>query len=274
MMIDFLALDAARLGLAGPRISFARVGEAGPPVLLLHGIGANFLGWRHIMDGLAPHARVLAWNAPGYFLSDPLIAAAPMPEAYADVALALLDALGFSGPVHVVGSSFGSMLGACFAARHPGRVATLTLLGTSRGQRWKTAEQRAGMLAMRTASIAEGGVALARGRSHALIALGSPPAVLGEVQRMVAATDATGLLAAAACTDGVDVVADYGPRIAAPTLAVTGALDGVNPPDVGRAVAAAIPGARFECPPGLGHLPEIEAPEFTLSLLKNHLKLG
>ncbi len=273
-MLEFTALDAAALGLAGPRISFYRAGEVGPVVLLLHGIGANHLGWRQVIDGLAPHARVVAWNAPGYFLSDSFTAAAPLPAAYADVALALLDALGLGGPAHIVGSSFGSMVGACFAARHPGRVATLTLLGTSRGQRWRTMEQRAAMLEMRSTSIAKGGVELARTRSHALVAPGSPPAVLAQVARMVAATDATGLMAAARCTDAVDVVADFAALIRCPTLCITGAEDRVNPPDVGQAVAAAIAGASFLSPPGIGHLPEIEAPEYALKLLHAHMKLG
>jgi pimeloyl-ACP methyl ester carboxylesterase len=181
------------------------------------------------------------------------------------VALTLLDALGLDGRAHVVGSSFGSMIGACLAARHPDRVASLTLLGTSRGQRWKTPAQRAAMLEMRAASIAQGGVALARSRAHALIAPGS--AALPEVMRMVAATHAAGLMQAARCTDAVDVVADFAPAIRAPTLCVTGALDAVNPPTVGRAVAAAVPGARFEEPAGIGHLPEIEAPSFVLQWL-------
>lgn len=270
-MLDFIGLDASALGLAGPRMSFEDAGKVGPPVLLLHGIGANAIGWARTLDGLAPSARVVAWNAPGYFLTDPFLAAAPTPEAYADVALALLDALRLDGPAHLVGSSFGSMLAACLAARHPARVATLTLLGTSRGQRWKGAEQRAAMLAMRAASIAAGGVELARSRSQALIAPGSP--VLAEVQRMVGATHAAGLMQAARCTDAVDVVADYAPYIKAPTLCVTGALDGVNPPEIGRAVAAAIPGARYEEPPGIGHLPEIGLPQFTLNLLRIHMKI-
>lgn len=271
-MIDFVGLDAAQLDLAGPRMSFERAGEAGPPVLLLHGIGANSMGWAHVLEGLAPVARVVAWNAPGYFLSDPFLANAPTVEAYADVALALLDALGLGGPAHVVGSSFGSMIAACFAARHPGRVATLTLLGTSRGQRWKSAADREAMLAMRAASVAAGGVELARHRSAALVAPGSP--ALPEVQRMVAATHAAGLMQAARCTDAVDVVADYAPDIRAPTLCITGALDGVNPPSVGQAVAAAIAGARYEEILGIGHLPEMELPQFTLKLLWSHMKIA
>ncbi|MCS6890352.1 MAG: alpha/beta hydrolase [Rhodovarius sp.] len=272
-MIDFAELDARRLGLAGSRLCYAAQGDAGPPILLLHGIGANHLGWRHIMAGLAQRARVIAWNAPGYFLSDPFLSEAPTAEAYVEVALALLDALGIDGPVHVVGSSFGSMLAACMAARHPDRVASLTLFGASRGQRWKSPEERAQLLAMRAASIAEGGMALARTRAERLVAPGAGEAVLREVRRMLAATDARGLMAAARCTDRVDVVADYAPRIAAPTLVVTGREDAVNPPEVGMAIADAITGARFVCPDGVGHLMELEDPDGALILLQRHLNI-
>ncbi len=268
--LRFVELDAAALGLEGPRMSYMEAGAGPTTILCLHGIGANSMGWRFSLAGLARHARVIAWNAPGYMLSDNLAAEAPPAEHYADVAVALLDALGVAGPVCVAGSSFGSMLATCLAARHPARVAKLALLGTSRGQRWKGPEGRAQMLAMRAASVAEGGVALARTRSHRLIAPTAPPEVLALVQGVVAATHPRGLMQAARCTDMVDVVADFAPRIACPTLAVTGAEDQVNPPDVGREIAAAIPGARFLSPPGIGHLPELEAPAETLELLRTH----
>lgn len=269
---DLRFTEAAVPGLAGSRLSCMEAGQ-GPAVLLLHGIGANSMGWRFLLAGLAPSARVIAWNAPGYLMSDPFAADAPRAEDYADAAVALLDALGVAGPAHVVGSSFGSLIGAALAARHPGRVARLALLGTSRGQRWKGPEERARMLAMRAASIAQGGVALARTRWQALVAPDTGPLVAGLVQGMVAATDARGLLPAARATDVADVVADFAPAIAAPTLVVTGTEDRVNPPEVGAAVAAAIRGARLEHPPGIGHLPELEAPALTLALLRDFLGL-
>lgn len=270
--LRFAAVEAAALGLAGPRLSYMEAGQ-GPAILLLHGIGANSMGWRFLLAGLAPAARVIAWNAPGYLMSDPFAADAPRAEDYADAAVALLDALDVPGPAHVIGSSFGSLIGAALAARHPGRVARLALLGTSRGQRWKGPEERARMLAMRASSIAEGGVALASSRWQALVAPGTGPAVAALVQGMVAATDARGLLPAARATDIADVVADFAPRITAPTLVVTGSEDRVNPPEVGAAVAAVIRGARLEHPPGIGHLPELEAPTLTLALLRDFLGL-
>lgn len=269
---DLRFAEVALPALAGRRLSFMEAGQ-GQPVLLLHGIGANSMGWRFILAGLAPTARVIAWNAPGYLMSDPFAADSPRAEDYADAAVALLDALGVSGPAHVVGSSFGSLVGAALAACHPGRVGRLALLGTSRGQRWKGLEERARMLAMRASSIEQGGVALARSRWQALVAPDAGPVVAALVQGMVAATDARGLMPAARATDIADVVADFAPGITAPTLVVTGTQDRVNPPEVGAAVAAAIAGARLEHPAGIGHLPELEAPAATLRLLRDFLGL-
>lgn len=269
--LRFAEVDAATLGLEGPRISYMEAGAGHVTILCLHGIGANSTGWRFTLAGLSQQARVIAWNAPGYYLSDNFSADAPDPMHYANVAVALLDALQVTGPVYLAGSSFGSMIGACLAARHPTRVQKLALMGTSRGQRWKGAEGRAEMLAMRAASVAEGGVALARTRSGKLISPNAPPEVLAMVQAVVAATNPRGLMQAARCTDKVDVIADFAPRIACQTLAITGADDQVNPAEtVGRLIAAAIPGARFESPAGIGHLPELEAPAKTLDLLRGH----
>jgi pimeloyl-ACP methyl ester carboxylesterase len=50
-------------------------------------------------------------------------------------------------------------------------------------------------------------------------------------------------------------------RIAAPTLVLWGASDGVVKPSYGRAYAALIPGARFSLIDEAGHHPEFERPE-------------
>lgn len=269
--LRFCAVDAAALGLEGPRLSWMEAGEGPATILCLHGIGANSMGWRFTLAGLSAQARVIAWNAPGYLMSDSFVAESPAPEAYADAAVALLDALGVSGPVFVAGSSFGSMLGACLAARHPGRVAKLALIGTSRGQRWKGAEARAAMLAMRRDSVAQGGVALARTRSGKLVSPAAGAVVRDLVEGVVAATNPRGLMQAARCTDRVDVIEDFAPHIRAPTLAITGLDDAVNSPDqVGRPIAEAISGAVFVSPPGVGHLPELEAPAWTQDHLRTH----
>ncbi|MFN6953792.1 MAG: alpha/beta fold hydrolase [Acetobacteraceae bacterium] len=271
--LDFVGVDAAALGLAGPRLSFMEAGPRdGAAVLLLHGIAANSTGWRFLLRDLAASGRrAIAWNAPGYTLSDPFRAEAPTPEAYADALAALMDALGVAR-ADVVGSSFGTLVGLCFAARHPGRVRRLALLGCSRGQRWKPPEERARMLAMREAMAAQGGLAMARERAGALVGPDPDPdpAVLAMVRRMLAATDGPALLQSARCSDGADTL-DYAPAIAAPALLLCGEEDRVNPPAVSRAVAAALTAARLVLLPGIGHLPELECPATTGRLMLEHL---
>ena len=269
--LDFIGVDAAALGLSGPRLSFMQAGPAdGPPVLLLHGIAANSTGWRFLLHGLAAAGRrAIAWNAPGYTLSEPFGDAAPTPGAYAAVLAALMDALGVAH-ADVVGSSFGTLVGMRFAAQHPGRVRRLALLGCSRGQRWKPPGERARMLAMRAASAAEGGLAMARDRAGVLVATGTAEATLALVRRMLAATDGAALMQSARCSDGADTL-DDATAIAAPTLLLCGEEDRVNTPDVSRAVAAALRGSRLVMLPGIGHLPELECPATASSLILEHL---
>ncbi|MBI0534875.1 alpha/beta fold hydrolase [Roseomonas sp. KE2513] len=265
----FAELDAGALGLEHGRISFMEGGEGPEAVLLMHGIGSNSTGWRFVLPALARRARVIAWNAPGYWLSADFAAEAPAATDYARAAVALLDALGI-GRAHVVGSSFGSMVGAVMAAEHPARVGRLALLGASRGQRWKPEAERARMLAMRAESVAEGGMALARKRWSNLVAPGTPEVVAEWVRQSLAATHAKGLMRSARASDATDTT-DFAPRIRAPTLVLVGSEDRVNPPEVSRVLAAAIPGAVLAVQPGIGHQAKLEAPADTVARLERHL---
>ncbi|MCZ8146705.1 MAG: alpha/beta fold hydrolase, partial [Roseomonas sp.] len=201
---QFIGLDASALSLRGPRASYREAGPRGPaeglPVLLLHGIGSNATGWRYVLDDLGATRRVIAWNAPGYWLSDGFVNEAPRIEDYADVAAALLAALGVAR-AHVVGSSFGGLIAAGLAARHAGCVGSLTLLGASAGFRAKSAEERAQRLAMRAESIREGGLALAAGRWQRLVAADSAPEIVTILQRTLAATHPRGMMQAARAID-------------------------------------------------------------------------
>ena len=265
----FVELDAAALGLEHGRLSYMEAGEGPETVLLLHGIGSNSTGWRFLLPALAARARVIAWNAPGYWLSANFAAETPAAEDYARVALALLDALGVPR-AHLVGSSFGTMVAVVMAASHPDRVGRMVLLGASRGQRWKGEVERRRMLAMRRESVARGGMDLARMRWRNLVAPGTPDVVGEWVRDALCATHARGLLRSACASDATDTL-DHAPRVAAPTLVLVGAEDRVNPAEVGRAIADAIPGATMEVQPGIGHLAKLEAPGATAARLLGHL---
>lgn len=267
--IGLIGVDPATCGLEGRRMSYIEAGAGHrQAVFLLHGIGSNATGWRYVIDGLKDRYRVIAWNAPGYYLSDNLRAEAPTNFDYADAVAALLDTLGIEA-AHFAGSSFGSLIAASFAARHPGRVQRLALFGTSRGQKWLPQDERERRLRMREDSIRDGGIGLAETRWKNLVSATASPTAIRLTQEVLKATHRRGLMQAARASDTTDVL-EFAGTIGAPTLLVVGTEDRVNPPEISRAINAAIPGSRLVELERVGHMPKLEAPDRVVALLGEH----
>lgn len=93
------------------------------------------------------------------------------------------------------------------------------------------------------------------------------PTLLAIARRMAAATGADTFLrqqrAIMARIDSRPAL----PAITVPTLLIRGDADGITTPQQQAEMLAAIPAARFETLPGVGHLPTIEAPDATTALL-------
>ena len=92
--LQLVAVDPQVSGMEGARMSYMQAGAGPETVLLLHGIGSNCCGWRYMFEALSDRYRVVAWNAPGYYLSDNFASTDPTNWQYADALLALMDALG------------------------------------------------------------------------------------------------------------------------------------------------------------------------------------
>ena len=84
-------------------------------------------------------------------------------------------------------------------------------------------------------------------------------------------SDPKGYAATCATLRDTDLTTDIS-RIVTPTLVVAGEADRSTPPDLVRACATAIAGARFQAMPDVGHIPSIEQPAELAALIENFLK--
>src|SRR3954463_14870862 len=97
---------ARNVPVSGGFVSVRECGR-GAAVVCLHGIGSGAASWLDTALLLEPHARLIAWDAPGYGESTPVEALVPTAADYARRLHALLDALEIDSCV-LVGHSLGA----------------------------------------------------------------------------------------------------------------------------------------------------------------------
>jgi len=244
----------------GLEIYTEQVGH-GPDVLLIGGLGDTVESWQFQLEGLADRYRLTAFDNCG--AGRTAMRAGPVTvESMADDAAGVLRALDVRN-VHVAGFSGGSVIAQELAIRHPDLVRSLVLQSTwsapdsylrSWGQfvRWlidvapsERAFLEAFFLDIYTARAHNDGMV------EAIIeeALAFPHKQKPE--------DLQRFLDAFADHDATDRL----PGISAPTLVLAGGRDSTARPEVCRAVAELIPGARFEVMPEEAHQPFQEVPD-------------
>ena len=135
--LDRMEAEAARFEprLGDHHTAWRRWGEAGPAVVLLNGGTGSWMHWVRNIPALRDRYRVFAADLPG--MGDSGLP--PVMEPVEDlvrisgtiIASGIEGLLGRAEPVHIVGFSFGSMVGAHAAARLGTQVATFTMVGAS-----------------------------------------------------------------------------------------------------------------------------------------------
>jgi pimeloyl-ACP methyl ester carboxylesterase len=113
-----IELDVLVRNAAGPRI----------PMLLVHGLSSNARLWDGVADELAGGGHpVAAVDQRGHGRSDKPDDGYDFATLTADL-VAVLDALGWEGPVVAAGQSWGGNVVLELAARHPGRMSAIALV--------------------------------------------------------------------------------------------------------------------------------------------------
>jgi pimeloyl-ACP methyl ester carboxylesterase len=239
-------------------------------LLLLHGVGANAMHWRFQFAGLSDLFRVIAWNAPGYMLSDNFANEAPEGRDYADACVDFMNAAGVAR-CDVMANSFGSRIAQCAAWFHPGRIIRMVLTGTAIGQRDMPEEIRTKLIAARQAQVAEGGFGFGA-RAAALVGPDASEQTIALIKHVLRATNPGGFMRAVRFLASNTYTPDFAARLTMPMLLIQGDSDVVTPMESNAAVLARIlPLAQLKVLPRTGHLPELERWEIVNDLVRRFL---
>lgn len=231
-------------------IAYESVGT-GEPVLFIQGAGVPASGWRPQLDGLSDRFACAAFDNRGIGASDAVTSAFGIDDM-ADDACAVMDALGWER-AHVVGHSLGGLVAQSLALRARARVASLTLMCTFlRGSEpsrmspwivWTGLRTYVGSRAMRRRAFLEMILSDAERGARDLDAFAREMEPLFGRDLADPAAIAMKQLSAAKGFDASDRLASLGD---VPTVVMSGTHDKIALPAFGRALAAAIPNARYE----------------------------
>jgi 3-oxoadipate enol-lactonase len=232
----------------GIKINY-QIRGAGPRLLFIHGIGADLKNPLGIFNSPIPqHFTVLAFDPRGIGESDSPAAPCSIADL-ADDAAGLAAAVGWDR-YHVFGASMGGMVAQELALRHPSAVDRLVLGVTNGGGAANSGprviDKLDGMSAADKLKLSD---------------LRQDEAWAAKNQETVRRAEAQFEAARKAMQDSPALLRGYNnlvnavlkhdtfdrlPRITAPALVFGGRYDGSCPPEITRAMAGQIPGARYE----------------------------
>lgn len=258
-----------RLGTVQLRIAGRGPAMVGWPSLLMDG-----RLWQAQAEHFGDRYRVIGIDPPGHGGSEALRGGFTMDDCAA-VLREILDALDLPDCV-LLGNSWGGMMGGVFAAMYPERLRAAVLMNCTAApvglrQRFeflllagvlRRTRRVPDWLAQRAVSAFAGGTSERE-----------QPEVVARIRATVAEADPASVHWAIRSV--VPHRIDQHARLAAirkPVLVVAGAEDRTFPVAETRRMAEAIPGARFEVLPKIGHLAAMEAPGVVNRLVERFLR--
>lgn len=247
--------------------AYSVAGE-GPPLFLIHGIGARRATFARLVEGLQDRFTCISYDLRGHGKSPQPAGRFGLDDLVDDLE-ALRAKLGIER-AHFAGHSLGGMIGPAYARRFPDRVRSLGLWSTAAFRSEEdSAKVRAVVQAMREKGIGPVLDTLtARWFTDAFVA--ARPDVIAWRKQQVVETPADVFL------NVFDIYAEtemapWLHKIHASAQVLTGALDGGCNPRLNRLIAGAMPEAELVVLPELKHAIFIEATEQVLPHVRRFL---
>lgn len=257
---DMMDVEGARLHVRvdGP--------DAGPALIMIHGFGSSLHTWDDWAAALSDRYRVVRFDLPGSGLSPPDPTGRYDDARAFELLLGLMARLGI-GEAAIIGNSVGGRIAWSFASAHPDRVSRLVLVApdgfASVGFEYGEAPEIGAVThAMRLIlprflvkmnldqSYSDPGKLEADVVTRYYALLRAPGARLALIQRMEQT-----------------ILTDPLPRLRAlqmPVLLLWGEDDRLIPLSNAQDYLGALPDAQLTALPGVGHLPQEEAPDMSL----------
>ena len=241
----------------------------GPPLFLIHGIGAARNTWRRALPVLTPHFTVVTYDLRGH-------GASPMPserfgleELVADLER-VRERTGFE-QAHFAGHSLGGMIGPAYARAFPERVLSLGLLSTAAFRTEDDSTKVKGVVqAMRTQSVPEILATLANRWFTDSFIEHNPDVVEARMEQVIG-TDTQVFLNVFDIYAETEMAA-WLAEVTAPSLVLTGENDGGCPPRLNEKIADAMPNARLVVLPEVKHSIMLECGNFVAEEMVSFLR--
>jgi len=256
------------VSIGGSLIHYSVEGpKYGRPLVFINSLGLDFRMWDDVASNLRSDYRIVRYDKRGHGLSDSPPAPYSLDQFVSDLH-SLFGHLELPSAA-LVGISIGGMIAMEFAATHPDLVPSMVLfdtgarIGSAEAWEARIQEVRSKGLEAMTPVI----LSIWFSRSFA----DERPEVHRGFRNSLIRTPLEGYLGACAALRDADLTQRLS-AIEATTLVAAGDQDSSTTLDQGRALAEAIPGARFELLEGAGHLATVEQPEKAAHMIRTFLE--
>jgi pimeloyl-ACP methyl ester carboxylesterase len=231
---------------------------SGPPLFLIHGIGAARDVWRFVVPLLTEHFTVVGYDLRGHGTSPPPDGGFGLEDLVADLER-VRERTGFE-QAHFAGHSLGGMIGPAYARRYPDRVRSLGILSTAAGRSEDDSAKVWGVVrAMEQKGVAPVLDTLVE-RWYTDDFIAARPDIVERRLEQVVDMDVAIFLNVFRIYAGTEMM-PWLHEVTAPSLVLTGEFDGGCNPRLNRLIAEALPNSELVVLPAYKHAILLEAGE-------------
>ncbi len=236
---------------------FSILGD-GPPLFLVHGIGAARDTWRFLMPHLTSKFTVVSYDLRGHGTSPDTGPEFGLDELVADLEQVRVRS-GFE-KIHIAGHSLGGMIGPAYARAYPERTLSLGLLSTAAFRTGDDSQKVWGVVKAMEEKGVENVLQTLIDRWYTDNFISKHPEIVERRLKQVVGTDAEVFLNVFRIYAGTEM-SPWLHEVSVPSLILTGETDGGCSPRLNRKIHDAMPNSRLVILPDLKHSILLEAGE-------------